>query len=95
MTMQAAQRLRGWTDEQWSAALAGLNERGLLAGEELTEVGAALRERVEHDTDRTDVAAWQHLGEDRTMRLIELGKGLSRVAAANGAFPPGVFATAR
>jgi hypothetical protein len=95
MTMQAAQRLRGWTDEQWSAALAGLNERGLLTGEELTERGAALRERVEHDTDRMDVAAWQHLGEERTQRLIELGKGLSRVATANGAFPSGVFAAAR
>jgi hypothetical protein len=42
-----------------------------------------------------DVAAWQHLGEERTQRLIELGKGLSRVATANGAFPSGVFAAAR
>lgn len=95
MTMQAAQRLRGWTDEQWSEALTGLNERGVLAGEQLTDAGADLRTQVERDTDRMDVAAWQHLGEERTQRLIELGKALSRVVAANGAFPSGVFATPR
>ncbi|HEU5007219.1 MAG TPA: hypothetical protein VFT67_09615 [Jatrophihabitantaceae bacterium] len=95
MTMQAAQRLRGWTDEQWSEALAGLNERGLLAGEQLTDAGADLRAQVERDTDRMDVAAWQHLGEERTQRLIELGKSLSRTVTANGAFPSGVFAIPR
>jgi hypothetical protein len=95
MTMQAAQRLRGWTDEQWSEAVAGLNERGLLAGDQLTAAGVALREQVEEDTDRMDVAAWRHLGEERTLRVIELGKELSRAVAANGAFPSEVFATAR
>jgi hypothetical protein len=95
MTMQAAQSLRGWTDEQWSEALAGLNERRLLAGDQLTAAGVALRERVERDTDRMDVAAWQHLGEERTLRLIELGKSLSRTVAAAGAFPAGVFTAGR
>lgn len=95
MTMQAAQGLRGWTDEQWSQAIAGLNERGLLAGEQLTDAGADLRTQVERDTDRMDVAAWQHLGEERTERVVELGKALSRVVVANGAFPPGVFAAPR
>jgi hypothetical protein len=95
MTMQAAQRLRGWTDEQWAEALAGLGERGLLDGERLTDAGIALREQVESDTDRMDGAAWRHLGEERTQRLIELGKALSRTVTANGAFPSGVFATPR
>jgi hypothetical protein len=95
MTMQAAQRLRGWTDEQWREAFAGLNERGLLAGEQLTDTGIALREQIESDTDRMDVAAWRHLGEERTQRVIELGKSLSRTVVANGAYPPGVFTVSR
>lgn len=95
MTMQAAQRLRGWTDEQWSQALNGLKLRGLLSDEQLTAAGAALRDQVENDTDRMDVAAWEHLGEERTVRLIELGKSLSRTITANGAYPPGVFASPR
>ena len=92
MTTEAAKRLRGWSDEQWTAALDGLDARGLLRGDQLTDAGIALRERIELDTDRVDGAAWRHLGEQRTLRLIELGKSLSRTVQANGAFPAGVFA---
>lgn len=95
MTTEAAKRLRGWSDEQWDEAIARLNARGLMANDQLTEAGVALREHVERETDRMDVMAWRHLGEQRTLRLIELGKALSRLVAANGAFPAGVFATPR
>jgi len=61
----------------------------------LSADGVALRERVEADTDRLDAAPWQHLGPERTERLIELGKALSRTVIANGAFPAGVFAAPR
>jgi hypothetical protein len=92
-TEQAAQTLRGWSDEQWAAAADGLRDRGLLDDTgALTVEGNQLRERVEQMTDRLDTAAWQHLGVEATQRLIELGKGLTRVAVGNGAFPPGVFA---
>ena len=90
-----AKLLRGWSDEQWSAAVDGLRARGLMDADGLTAEGVALRERVEADTDRLDAAPWQQLGPDRTARLIELGKGLSRIVAGNGAFPAGVFAAPR
>jgi hypothetical protein len=88
-----AKLLRGWSDEQWDAATDGLRARGLMDADGLTAEGVALRVHVEAETDRLDAAPWQRLGPDRTARLIELGKGLSRILAGNGAFPAGVFAT--
>ena len=95
-TVEAAKLLRGWSDEQWDAAVAALQKRGLMDGPELTEAGVALRAAVEKQTDELDIAPWQRLGPDRTARLVTLGKGLSRLIVANGAFPAeGVFAYAR
>ncbi len=95
-TVDAAKALRGWSDEQWSAALAALEARGLMDGEQLTEAGAAQRAEVEAMTDALDAAPWEHLGPERTARLVELGKGLTRIIIANGAFPAqGVFAGGR
>jgi hypothetical protein len=90
-----AKLLRGWSDDQWSVAVDGLRARGLMDADGLTDEGVALRERVEAETDRLDAAPWQRLGPDRTARLIELGKGLSRIVAGNGAFPADVFASRR
>jgi hypothetical protein len=90
-----AKLLRGWSDEQWAAAVDGLRTRGLMDADGLTAEGGALREQVEADTDRLDAAPWQRLGPDRTARLIELGKGLTRIVVGNGAFPSGVFAASR
>lgn len=90
----SAKVLRGWSDEQWSAAIDGLKTRSLMNADGLSPDGVVLRERVEADTDRLDSAAWQRLGPERTQRLIELGKALSRTVMGNGAFPTGVFAAA-
>lgn len=92
---EPAKVLRGWSDGQWSAAVDGLRARGLMDADGLSVDGVAQRERVEAETDRLDTAAWHRLGQDRTERLIELGKALSRIAVGNGAFPAGVFAGAR
>jgi hypothetical protein len=92
-TVDAAKLLRGWSDEQWDDALAGLHDRGLMDGDALTEGGAAMRAAVEGETDELDVPPWEHLGAERTARVIELGKGLTRTIVGNGAFPAnGVFA---
>ncbi len=92
-TVEAAKLLRGWSDEQWSAALAALQDRGLMDGAQLTEAGVAQRAEVEATTDALDAAPWEHLGAERTARLVELGKGLTRIIVTNGAFPgQGVFA---
>lgn len=95
-TVDAAKKLRGWSDEQWQAAQDGLQKRGLMDGDALTEQGAAMRASIEAETDELDAAPWEHLGVDRTNRLIELGKGFTRAIVANGAFSaPGVFAAAK
>ncbi len=92
-TPQAAKLLRGWSDEQWTDAVRALQDRGLMDGENLTEAGAALRNDIEAETDALDAAPWDHLGAERTERLVELGKALTRTLVVNGAFPAqGVFA---
>jgi hypothetical protein len=87
----AAKALRGWSDEEWSAAVDRLRKRGVLDESGLTERGKALRERIEADTDEMAQDPWQHLGEAKSQRLTELGKFLSGLVAGNGAFPPGLF----
>jgi hypothetical protein len=92
-TVPAAKHLRGWSDEQWQRAATDLEGRGLMLGDRLTDAGTQLRVAVEAETDELDAAPWRYLTADRTNRLIELGKALSRLIAGNGAFPAkGVFA---
>ena len=95
-TEDAARVLRGWSEEQWEESRQRLQQRGVLdeSGTALTEAGQTLRGAVEAETDALDTAAWQHLGELRTTRLIELGKGISRALLTAGALPTsGVFAS--
>lgn len=95
-TVEAARTLRGWSDEQWQAATERLVVAGLVTETgTLTAEGHSVRAAVEAATDRMAAAPWSNLGEERTARLMDLTRGLSRIAAGNGAFPPGVFATPR
>ncbi len=92
-TRPAAQATRGWSDEEWEAAVAGLAARGLMTTDgELTEEGRAVRTEVEAATDRAGAAPWRALGEAGTLRLGELGRPLVQTVLAQGAFPDGVFA---
>ena len=92
-TVPAAQATRGYSPEDWQAAVESLAERGLMTSDgALTEQGTAQRQELEDTTDRLAAAPWDALGEDGTARLKELGKPLVRQALANGAFPDGVFA---
>jgi helix-turn-helix protein len=90
-TEPAAKATRGWSDEDWAAASAGLTERGLLADGDLTDAGRRLRADIEAGTDELSAAPWQHLGAERTARVVALGKGLSARLVAAGAYPAGVF----
>jgi hypothetical protein len=76
---------RGWTDDEWGAAVERLMTRGLMDEQGLTAAGVAQREEIEAETDALDTAAWEHLGSERTARLIELGKTLTRTMLGNGA----------
>lgn len=91
---EQAKKLRGWSDEQWQASIDRLRRRGVLRSDSLalTEAGLQLRETIEANTDEMAIPPWQQLGAAKAERLIELGKPITRVAVANGAFPDGVFA---
>ncbi|WP_406170874.1 hypothetical protein OIE52_42625 [Streptomyces canus] len=79
---------RGWTRQEWDAAVGRLRERGLLdADGELTERGAGLRDEIEAETDRLDRAPYEHLGAEDVRRLTELAIGFARTATAAGAYP--------
>ncbi len=92
-TEEAARRLRGWSDEEWSAACAALADRGLLTADgALTPEGVELRETVEAETDLLSADPFLHLGPERTQRVVELAKGLAATIVGAGAYPPGLLA---
>jgi hypothetical protein len=71
-------RTRMWSDDQYDAAEAALEERGLLSEQQLTAEGRAFREEVEVATDRQCRPIVDALGDDHG-RLVEV---LSRWAAS-------------
>ncbi|MFI1507791.1 hypothetical protein [Streptomyces sp. NPDC020597] len=88
MTPTWVSNSRGWSRDDWNAAVDRLRARGILDGSgELTERGVALREDIEQETDRLDRAPYEHLGADGVARLTELGTAFARAALAAGAFP--------
>jgi hypothetical protein len=58
----------------------------------LTDEGTALRARIESATDAMSAAPWEHLGAERTERVMELAKGFARTMVAGGAFDTPVLA---
>jgi hypothetical protein len=94
-TLPAAKATRGWSEEEWAAETAALVERGLLGDDGLTAAGKDLRARVEAETDVLSADPWLLLGQERTDRVIELGKGFARTLVAAGAFSPEVFSSGR
>ncbi|MGW5847390.1 SCO6745 family protein [Streptomyces sp. NPDC055254] len=79
---------RGWQQSDLEAAAQRLRGRGVLdADGALTEEGAALRERLEAETDRLDAAPYEHLGAAGVARLAELGGAVVVKAVTAGAFP--------
>ncbi|MFC6064082.1 SCO6745 family protein [Streptomyces ochraceiscleroticus] len=82
------QSARGWSPEEWAAAEERLRARGVLDAQgTLTEQGAELRRAIEADTDRLDVAPYEHLGAAGTQRLTELAGAFSKVVLAGGGLP--------
>ena len=76
------QRTRGWTADDWAAAVERCRSRQLLdAAGTLTEAGVALRRQVEAVTDRLALAPWDGIGErDRERLLATLDPAASAVA---------------
>jgi hypothetical protein len=87
----AAKLTRGWSDEQWDASVARLQEKGILGDGGLTEQGRRLRDRIEVATEAAATGPWEHLGPEKTARLEELCGALSTQVVAAGVYPAGIF----
>jgi hypothetical protein len=90
-TEAAAKATRGWSDDEWTAGTAALHDKGLLGDRGLTDEGVQLREAIESATDELAAPPWLQLGVERTERLIELGRALSRQLVNAGAFSSEIF----
>jgi hypothetical protein len=83
----ALQLSRAWTDEEWSAGVARLEELGIVDGTgAFTPAGAAVREQIEDDTDRLALRAWEALGDDGCEELRALVRPWSKTIAESGVF---------
>ncbi|HSP02812.1 MAG TPA: hypothetical protein VLR27_04885, partial [Acidimicrobiales bacterium] len=77
-------RTRMWSDEQYDAAEAALEGRGLLADHQLTEQGRAFREEIEVVTDRGCRPIVEALGDDVDALTTILGRWGAAVRDARG-----------
>lgn len=94
-TEPAAQKTRGWSPEEWAEATQRLADRGLVDDAGLTDDGLAQRAAVEDRTDQLSRQPFDHLGTERTERVVELARPMARTLTAHGAFPADVFAGGR
>src|SRR3712207_1236361 len=82
-TPEAAKATRGWTEAEWTDAVQALADRGLVDDAGLTDEGVELRARLEVHTDALSADPWLYLGPERTARVLEIAKDLSRTLVAN------------
>ena len=82
------QPARGWTDEQWDNALAGLADRGWVGtGGQLTNAGQAAHDAVENATDQAAARAWARLSADAIAELAGVLTPLAKACAAALPYP--------
>ncbi len=81
--------LRGWTENEWSAAVESLRVRSIIASDSLvlTPDGEALRQRLEDRTDALSANAWAVLGEDGCKTLRAAARPMS-VAVIDAGWSP-------
>jgi hypothetical protein len=69
---------RGWSEEDWAAGVAGLQERGWLAADGgFTPLGQEGRQQIEDSTDRLAVLPYASLGADGCAELRTLAGPLT------------------
>ena len=80
--------MRGWTDEAWDNALAGLTDRGWVRADgRLTSAGQAAHDAVENATDGAAARPWARLGADATAELAGVLTPLAKACAAAMPYP--------
>jgi hypothetical protein len=77
---------RGWNEEEVDAAVARLEERGLMKDGAMTPAGKELRKEIELQTDRAEREVVDRLG-DRADELFGLVEPWSKAIVANGGYP--------
>ena len=79
---------RGWSDEEWAEAAAGLRSRGWLEADgALTEAGRTARDARERRTDDLAMPPWRQLGPDGCARLLDLLDRPVRLVVEGGGIP--------
>lgn len=70
---------RGYTEEEWAQTKQQLRDKGVFDHTDaLSEFGRAQRTEIEARTDEAAAAPYDHLGEEKTRRLVELVRPLAR-----------------
>lgn len=79
-TAQWLRESRGWSQEEWDAAVAALTERGLLANGDPTEEGRALKARIEQRTDELAAPPYDVLESPRSVyeALVPAARAVSK-----------------
>ena len=79
MSEELQRSTRGYSEEEWNGVKDALRARGLIAADgTLTAAGAEQRAQIEAQTDIAAASPYEHLGADKTQRLIELLEPISR-----------------
>jgi hypothetical protein len=84
LPLKSYSRTRGWSEDDYAAALGRLSSRGLVADGAFTDAGRSLREEVENRTDQQQAAVLAALGEDLDDVLDVLGRWSRAVQDAHG-----------
>jgi hypothetical protein len=82
----ALQTTRGWSDDQWAAAVESVRSRGWLADGpqlRLSSSGAAHRQEAEDATDRLAVDPYAALGEEACAELRRLVRPFSQAVVSD------------
>jgi hypothetical protein len=91
--VEFARRLRGWTEEQWTAATGRLRQRGLLdESGALTIAGLQLRTEIEDLTDALAFDPWRTLPDGEAAELERFATSIREMVLNAGVFPAGAFA---
>jgi hypothetical protein len=79
---------RGWSDEEWAAAVERLKARGWVEDDgSLTDAGRAARDARERRTDELAMPPWRQLGPVGCARLLDLLDPPVRLVVGGGGVP--------